>query len=79
MGWSSVTKCEPGTDPAQVLHLVNSEAMKRHQLIYSLAGLVVLFGALSSLATSFPRGLNGSASSSALTPDEQGLSNALGN
>jgi hypothetical protein len=79
MGWSSVTKCEPGTDPAQVLHLVNSEAMKRHQLIYTLAGLLVLFGALSSLATSFPLWANGSASSSAMTPEEQGLSNALGN
>jgi len=79
MGWSSVTECEPGTDPAQVLRLVNSEAMKRHQLIYTLAGLIVLLGALSSLATSFPIWANGSASSSALTPEEQGLSNALSN
>ena len=79
MGWSSVTECVPGTDPAQVLRLVNSEAMKRHQLIYTLAGLIVLLGALSSLATSFPIWANGSASSSALTPEEQGLSNALSN
>lgn len=80
MGWSSVTECEPGTDPAQVLRLVNSEAMKRHQLIYTIAGLVVLLGALSSLAASYPAWLNGSSSTpQALTPEEQGLSNALGN
>ena len=80
MGWSSVTECEPGTDPTKVVHLVNADAMKRHQLIYSIAGLVVLFGALSSLATSYPAWLNGSASTSqALTPDEQGIRNALGN
>jgi cytochrome b561 len=79
MGWSSVTECEPGTDAAQVVRLVNPDAVKRQQLIYTLAGLIVLFGALSSLATSFPLWANGSASSSALTPEEQGLSNALGN
>lgn len=79
MGWSSVTECEPGTDPTKVVRLVNSEALKRHQLIYTIAGLVVLFGALSSLATSYPLWANGSASSSALTPEEQGLSNAMGN
>jgi hypothetical protein len=79
MGWSSVTECEPGTDPAQALRLVNADAVRRHQLIYSIAGLVVLFGALSSLATSYPVWANGSTSSSALTPDEQGLLNSLGN
>jgi hypothetical protein len=79
MGWSSVTECEPGTDAAQIVRLVNPEAVKRQQLIYTLAGLVVLIGALSSLSTSFPLWANGSASSSALTPEEQGLRNALGN
>lgn len=79
MGWSSVTECEPGTDPAQVIRLVNPEAVKRQQLIYTLAGLLVLLGALSSLSTSFPLWANGSGNSSALTPEEQGLRNALGN
>lgn len=79
MGWSSVTECEPGTDPVRVLRLVNPDAMKRQQLIYTLAGLLVLFGALSSLATSFPLWVNGSGNASALTPDEQGLLNALSN
>lgn len=80
MGWSSVTECEPGTDPTNVLRLVNADAVRRHQLIYTIAGLVVLFGALSSLATSYPAWLNGSPSTSqALTPDEQGLLNGMGN
>ena len=80
MGWSSVTECEPGTDPAQALRLVNADAVRRHQLIYTIAGLVVLFSALSSLATSYPVWLYGSPSTSqALTPDEQGLLNGLGN
>jgi len=80
MGWSSVTECEPGTEPTKVVRLVNADAVKRQQLIYTIAGLVVLFGALSSLATSYPVWLNGSSSTpQALTPEEQGLSNALGN
>jgi len=79
MGWSSVAECEPGMDAAKVMRLVNPEAMRRQQLIYTLVGLVVLIGALSSLSTSFPQWANGNASSSALTPEEQGLSNALGN
>jgi len=80
LGWSSVTECEPGTQPTKVVRLVNADAVKRQQLIYTIAGLVVLFGALSSLATSYPVWLNGSSSTSqALTPEEQGLSNALGN
>ncbi len=79
MGWSSVTECEPGTDPTKLVRLVNADAVRRHQLIYAIAGLVVLFGALSSLATSYPAWLNGSTSSSTLTPEEQGLLNGLGN
>lgn len=80
MGWSSVTECEPGTDPKKVVHLVNADAMRRHQLIYSIAGLVVLLGALSSLATSYPVWMSGTSSTSqVLTPEEQGLRNALGN
>lgn len=78
MGWSSVTVCEPDTDPTKVLRLANSDAMKRHQLIYTIAGLVVLFSALSSLATSYPVWANGS-NTSALTPEEQGLMNSLSN
>jgi hypothetical protein len=79
MGWGSVTECAPGTDPAQVLRLVNPGAVKRQQLIYTLAGLVVVFGALSSLSVSFPLWANGSSNTSALTPDEQGLLNSLSN
>ena len=79
MGWSSVTECGPDTDPAQVIRLVNPDAVKRQQLIYTLAGLVVLFGALSSLSATYPLWANGSGNSSALTPDEQGLINSLGN
>jgi len=80
MGWSSVAECEPGADPAQALRLVNADAVRRHQLIYTIAGLVVLFSALSSLATSYPLWLHGNPSTSqTLTPDEQGLLNGLGN
>ncbi|MBD8898582.1 hypothetical protein [Rhodanobacter sp. DHG33] len=79
MGWSSVIECDPGTDAAQVVRLVNPDAVKRQQLIYTLAGLVVLLGALSSLSRTYPLWANGSGSSSALTSDEEGLRNALGN
>lgn len=79
MGWSSVTACEPGTDPAQVLRLVNPDAVRRQQLIYTLAGLVVVFGALSSLSASYPLWAHGSGGSSSLTPEEQGLLNSLSN
>jgi len=68
MGWSSVTACEPGTDPARVLRLVNPDAVKRQQLIYTLAGLLVLLGALSSLSASYPLWAHGSGKSSSLTP-----------
>lgn len=79
MGWSSVTECPPGTDPATVLRLVNPDAVRRQQLIYTLAGLLVMFGALASLSVSFPLWAHGSASASSLTPEEQGLLNSLSN
>ena len=79
MGWSSVAECEPDTDPAQVLRLVNPYAVKRQQLIYTLAGLVVVFGALSSLSATYPQWAHGSGGSSSLTPEEQGLINSLSN
>lgn len=55
MGWSSVEESAPGTDPAKTLRLVDTNGVKRRQLIYLAAGIFVLIGSLSSLSVTYPR------------------------
>ena len=74
LGWSSVERCAPDTDPAKALRLVNPAGVKRQQLIYLAAGVFVLVGSLSSLSETYPRWAgDGRGASASTTQDGQDL------